>query len=73
MSNFKDTFTTILAIILVVAGAINTYLQSTTGQEIDWYQLVLAVVAALVAYFTGKTATGAKKSDTELINQKEFN
>lgn len=72
MSNFKDTFTTILAIILVVAGAINTYLQSITG-DIDWFQLLIAVVAALVAYFTGKTATGAKKSDAELINQKKFN
>jgi len=73
MNNLKDTLTTILAFILLIAGAINTYLQSLNGGEINWFQLLIAVVAATIAYLTGKTATGKKKSDVELSNQKELN
>ena len=73
MNNLKDTLTTILAFILLIAGAINTYLQSLNGGEINWFQLLIAVVAATLDYLNGKTATGKKKSDVELSNQKELN
>jgi uncharacterized membrane protein YfcA len=72
MNNIKDTLTTVLAVVLLVAGAVNTYLQSIEG-DIDWYQLLLAVVAAVVAYFTGKTANGKVKSTEALIQQKNIN
>jgi len=73
MNNLKDTLTTVLAIILIVAGAVNTYIQSIGGGDIDWYQLVLAIVAAVIAYFTGKTADGKKKSFEEIAKQKSLN
>ena len=57
MSNFKDIFTNIIAVVLVIAGAVNAYLQSLTG-DINWFQLVLVVTGALVAYFTGKGQDG---------------
>ena len=57
MSNFKDIFTNIIGIVMVVAGAINAYLQSLTG-DINWFQLVIAILGALVAYYTGKGQDG---------------
>jgi len=71
MSDLKNTLTDILAVILVIAGSVNAYLQSLEG-DINWMQLVMVVVGAVVAYFTGKTAEGKKKSDTNLVKQKQL-
>lgn len=49
----KDTLSNVVAIISVVAGAINAYLQSTTG-DINYYQLGLAILLAVISYLTGK-------------------
>lgn len=49
----KDTLSNVVAVIFVVAGAINAYLQSTSG-DVDYYQLGLAVLAAVISYLTGK-------------------
>ena len=49
----KDTLSNVVAVIFVVAGAINAYLQSTNG-DVDYYQLGLAVLAAVISYLTGK-------------------
>jgi hypothetical protein len=57
---FKDSFTNVVALILVVAGAINAYLQSVSG-DINWFQLLVAVAGAVVAWFTGKDAAGKPK------------
>ena len=63
MGNIKDLLTTIFAIIAVLGAAINAYLQTIpTGGTIDWFQLVMAAVVAIVAYFTGKTGDGKKKN-----------
>jgi hypothetical protein len=52
--NLKNTITTVLAILIVVATAANVYMTSVNGEEWDWYKFVIGIVAALVAYFTGK-------------------
>lgn len=51
----KNMLSNILAIVLVITGAIQTYMQSVGDGPIDWVQLVLIVVGALIAYFTGKS------------------
>ena len=63
MSNIKDTLTTVLAVILVVAAAVNTYLESLcTECVIEPLPLVIAVVVAIVAWFTGRNGDGSGKS-----------
>jgi hypothetical protein len=59
----KDKITNIGALIVVVVGAINAYLQSQTGDGINWAQLVLAVVVAVIGYFTGKDSQGKPKTE----------
>ena len=66
MKDPKNTVTTIAAIISVVIGAVNAYLQSQTG-PINWPQLALFVVAAITAYFTGKTPSGASKTPEQVV------
>jgi hypothetical protein len=56
----KDILTNVVAIILVIGGAINAYLQSTVG-DIDYVQLAFAVLGAIIAYFTGKAGNGKAK------------
>lgn len=63
MTNLKDTLTTIVAIGLVLFGAIDTFLKASAGTDINWLQLVLVIAGAIVAYFTGKKANGTTKSD----------
>ena len=71
MSNIKDLLTTIFAIVAIVAGAINGYLQSIGTGEIDWFQFTMAIIVALVAWLTGKNANGTSKSANQLTIQKK--
>ena len=57
----KDKITNIVALIMVVGGAINAYLQSLNGGDINWFQLGSSIIVALVAYFTGKDSFGKPK------------
>jgi len=59
---FKDVFTNIIAIIMVIGGAVNAYLQSLNGGDINWLQLLLVIGGAIVAYFTGKNGNGTAKT-----------
>lgn len=72
MTNLKDTLSTIFAILSVIAGAVNAYLQSVGTGNIDYFQLAISIIVAVVAYFTGKNANGSSKSDLQLIKQKEL-
>jgi len=63
MSNIKDTLTTILAVILVIAAAVNTYIESLcTECVIEPLPLVIAIVVAIVAWYTGRNGDGSKKN-----------
>ena len=59
-ATLKDAISNVLAFVLVIAGAANAYLQSVSG-EIDYFQLVIAVIAAVVAYLTGKSSDAKSK------------
>jgi len=62
MSNLKDTLTTIFAYLVVIGTAVNAYLQSLPPDgTINWFQLVIGVVTAVIAYLTGKNGDGTKK------------
>jgi uncharacterized membrane protein YjjP (DUF1212 family) len=65
-SNLKDTITTIAAIVTAIAGAINTYLQSTHG-DINWFQLVITVTLAVGLVLTGKTPAGTTKTPEQVV------
>ena len=47
-----NIITNILAIVIIVATAANEFLLS--GQDFNWYNLLLAVGVALIAFLTGK-------------------
>lgn len=59
--NFKDAFSNVLAIILVIAGAVQAYIGTIGEGTIDWYVLIITVVGAVVAWLTGKSRTGGVK------------
>ncbi len=62
MSNIKDLLTTIFGIVLVIATAVSTYLDGICSTcTIDVWQLIIAIVVAVIAYFTGKTGNGKTK------------
>ena len=66
-SNLKDTITTIGGIIVLIAGAVNAYIQSIGTGQINWFQLGTAVVVAVIGYFTGKAPSGAAKTDAQVV------
>jgi len=72
VSNIKDILTTISGIVLIIITAVKTYLDSLNGGDINWWTLVVAVVIAIVAYFTGKTADGKVKTPVLIAKQKEL-
>jgi len=63
MKNLKDTLTNMVAVVLVVFGAAQAYLDSLGTGEINWLQLGFAIAAAIIAYFTGKGLDGKKVKD----------
>jgi uncharacterized membrane protein len=69
--NLKDNITTILAVLMIIGGTVNAYIQANAGQEINWYQLVVAVVVSVVAYFTGKNPDGTTKVIDPATGQQE--
>jgi len=64
MNNLKDKLSTIVAIVLVVFGAVDAYLQSLVG-DINWFQLAMAIIIAIIAYLTGKKPNGTSLSANE--------
>ena len=59
-ATIKDAISNVLAFVLVIAGAANAYLQNVSG-DIDYFQLAIAVIGAVVAYLTGKDSHGKPK------------
>jgi len=52
----KNTISNILAWLFLIGGAVNTYLESLCAEcEINWWTLIMAILAAVIAYFTGKS------------------
>jgi len=60
-ATLKDAITNIVAFIMVVLAAVQGYLGTLGGQEINWYTLVITVVGAIVAYLTGKGSDAKPK------------
>ena len=57
----KDIITNLIAFVMVILAAIQAYLGTVGGGEIDWFQLIIYVVGAIVAYLTGKDSRGKPK------------
>jgi hypothetical protein len=72
-SNIKDNITTIAAYIMVIAGAVNAYLQVNGGKDINWFQLAVAVILAITAYLTGKNPNGTTKVINPATGQQDIN
>lgn len=64
-SNLKDKISTALAILLVLLGAVNTYIQANAGKPVDYTQLSLFVISAVISYLTGKNPNGSTKTDEQ--------
>ncbi len=60
MKDKKNTFTNIIAGLVVALTAANAYLETAQG-EVNWLNLALGVGMALIAWFTGKSKNGKKK------------
>lgn len=60
-ATLKDAITNIVAFVMVILAAVQGYLGTLGGQEINWYTLVITIVGAIVAYLTGKSGDGTPK------------
>ena len=62
MNGLKDTLTTIFGVVLVITVAVNAYLQSLCEVcTVEFLPLVIALVVALISWFTGKNGDGSTK------------
>lgn len=60
-ATIKDAITNVVAFIMVIGGAVNAYIQSLNGGDINWYQLAMAVIVAIISYLTGKGSNAKSK------------
>lgn len=60
-ATLKDAITNVVAFIMVVLAAVQGYLGTLGGEEINWYTLAITVVGAIVAYLTGKSSDAKPK------------
>ena len=62
MNGLKDTLTTVFGVLLVLAAAVNTYLESLCEVcVVEPLPLIIAVVVAIISWFTGKNGDGTTK------------
>jgi len=62
MNGLKDTLTTVFGVILVLAAAVSTYLDSLCAEcVVEPLTLIIAVVVAIISWFTGKNGDGTTK------------
>jgi len=66
MKNPKDTLTSIAAIVLVVLQVVQIIYEAAMGyinsvEDVNWTQLIIVIVIAVIGYFTGKNFNGTKK------------
>ena len=69
MKNLKDTISNYAAVILVIAGGVQTFLTLNASKPIDFGQLSLYLVGIIIAYLTGKNPDGSTKSDGQVTTQ----
>ena len=67
--NFKDKITNYAAILAVLGGVVNAYLQTNAGKPIDWAELGGLLLLAGISYLTGKDAEGKTKTPELLAKQ----
>ena len=64
MNNIKSWLTDILAAVLTVFAAVQVYMGTLgEGDPINWFQFAVAVVTAVISFFTGRTGDGKIKSN----------
>ena len=59
----KDILTNVLSLIMGVIASVQIYLGTIGEGEINWITLIVTVVGAIVAWFTGKGGDGKAKKD----------
>jgi len=61
MGNIKSWLTDIVAVLATVFAAVQAYLGTIGEGSIDWFQFVIVIVTAVIAFFTGRNGNGSKK------------
>ncbi len=62
MNGLKDTLTTIVGVVLVIAVSVETYLSALCETcTVEFLPLAIAVVVAIISIFTGKNGDGSTK------------
>lgn len=69
MSDIKGIISTVVAVVSVIVGAVNAYLQSIGTGEISWFQLAVFVFLAVLGWFQGRNANGSKKTQLQVAEQ----
>jgi len=67
MKNPKDLISTLIAILLIIAEPINSWLISNA--PFDWKIFASSLLMAAVAYLTGKNANLTKKTTVQVDEQ----
>lgn len=67
--DIKNLISTIVAVLSVVIGAVNAYLQSIGTGEINYFQLAVFIALAVLGWFQGRNANGSKKTSVQVADQ----
>ena len=70
--DLKNLITNIIAIISVIIGAVNAYIQSIGEGEINWFQLAMFIIVAIIGWYTGKNAKGSAKTPVQVAKQTDL-
>ncbi len=59
----KDILTNVLSLVMGIIAAVQVYLGTLGGEDINWITFIVTVVSAVIAWFTGKDGRGKAKVD----------
>ena len=66
MQNLKWNVTTIIAVILIILGAVQTFLNANAGKPFDIFGCSIFVLSAVASYFIGTNPNGSAKTPTQV-------
>ena len=72
-SNLKDTVTTICGIIVAIGGSLLGAGIELPVQVKSVLGVLMAISLGLIGWFTGKSPSGADKTDKQIVEQNKLN
>jgi hypothetical protein len=70
-ANIKFNATTIIAVLIIAIGAVQTFMNANAGKPFDYFGCAMYVLGAVASYFIGTNPNGTPKTPVQVAKLNE--